>query len=161
MFDFIKGIGSKIFGSEEEAPEKLKEHVENDNPGIENLQIEMPEEGTVVLKGEAESQDAVEKGALMVGNVEGVEKVDVSQVEIKDQVVEESSEQPQKQVEFYEIQEGDTLWKIAEKFYGDGNMYQKIFEDNKEVIKDPNKIYPGQKIRIVLEDSQTGGDQLA
>ena len=43
---------------------------------------------------------------------------------------------------------GDNLSKIAKKFYGDPNQYNKIFEANREVIKDPNLIYPGQKIRI-------------
>ena len=43
---------------------------------------------------------------------------------------------------------GDNLSKIAKKFYGDANQYNKIFEANREVIKDPNLIYPGQKIRI-------------
>ena len=144
MFDFIKNIGAKIFGSKEEAPQKLKEHIESDNPGVENLDIEMSDDGTVKLKGEAKDQAALEKAALMAGNVEGVEKVDVSEVQV--QQVEE------KKVVIYEIQKGDTLWAIAKKFYGDGNKYRKIFEDNKEVIKDPDKIYPGQKIRIVLED---------
>ncbi len=144
MFDFIKDIGAKIFGSKEEAPEKLKEHIQSDNPGVENLDIEVDDEGVVKLKGEAKDQDALEKAALMAGNVEGVAKVDVSGVTVK--------EPQNKKVEIYEIQKGDTLWAIAKKFYGDGNKYHKIFEDNKEVIKDPDKIYPGQKIRIVLED---------
>ena len=104
----------------------------------------MNEDGSVSLSGVAKDRDALEKAALMAGNVEGVEKVDVSGVQVQE-------DQPKK-VEIYEIQKGDTLWAIAQKFYGDGNKYKKIFEDNKEVIKDPDKIYPGQKIRIVLED---------
>ena len=50
--------------------------------------------------------------------------------------------------EFYVIQKGDTLWKIAEKAYGDGSKYNRIVDVNREVIRDPNKIFPGQKIRI-------------
>jgi len=143
MFEFIKEIGKKLFSSESEAPEKIKEYIESDNPGLEGLEVEV-EEGTVRLKGKASDQDALEKAALMAGNVEGVEKVDASGVEV---------EQPaQKRVEIYEVQKGDSLWKIAQKFYGDGNKWKKIYEDNKEVIKDPDLIYPGQKIRIVLED---------
>lgn len=46
------------------------------------------------------------------------------------------------------IQKGDTLSKIAKQFYGDANAYQQIFEANKEVIQNPDKIFPGQKIRI-------------
>ncbi len=144
MFDFLKDVGAKLFGSKEEAPEKIKEHIEADNPGVENLEVAMNEDGNVSLSGVAKDSDALEKAALMAGNVEGVEKVDVSGVEVQ--------EQKEQKVEIYEIQKGDTLWAIAQKFYGDGNKYKKIFEDNKEVIKDPDKIYPGQKIRIVLED---------
>ena len=144
MFEFLKDIGTKLFGSKEEAPQKLKEHIEADNPGVENLEVAMNEDGSVSLSGVAKDRDALEKAALMAGNVEGVEKVDVSGVQVQE-------DQPKK-VEIYEIQKGDTLWAIAQKFYGDGNKYKKIFEDNKEVIKDPDKIYPGQKIRIVLED---------
>ena len=144
MFEFLKDIRTKLFGSKEEAPQKLKEHIEADNPGVENLEVAMNEDGSVSLSGVAKDRDALEKAALMAGNVEGVEKVDVSGVQVQE-------DQPKK-VEIYEIQKGDTLWAIAQKFYGDGNKYKKIFEDNKEVIKDPDKIYPGQKIRIVLED---------
>ncbi|MCI0420990.1 MAG: LysM peptidoglycan-binding domain-containing protein, partial [Acidobacteria bacterium] len=42
----------------------------------------------------------------------------------------------------------DTLSKIAKHYYGDANAYPKIFEANREVIKDPNLIFPGQKVRI-------------
>ncbi len=144
MFEFIKNIGAKLFSHHEEAPQKIKEHIEADNPGIEGLEVAVNEDGNVTLSGVAKDQDALEKAALMAGNVKGVEKVDVSGIEVQ--------EKAEKRVEIYEVQKGDTLWAIAEKFYGDGSKYHKIFEDNKEVIKDPDKIYPGQKIRIVLED---------
>ncbi len=144
MFEFIKEIGQKLFGSKEEAPQKIKEHIESDNPGVENLDVQIDDDGNVTLSGEAKDPDALQKAALMAGNVQGVAKVDPSGVKVK--------EEKEVKVEIYEIKSGDTLWAIAKKFYGDGNKYKKIFEDNKEVIKDPDKIYPGQKIRIVLED---------
>ena len=50
--------------------------------------------------------------------------------------------------QYYIIQSGDTLSKIAQRFYGNASAYPKIFEANREVIEDPDKIYPGQKIRI-------------
>jgi len=50
--------------------------------------------------------------------------------------------------QFYEVQKGDTLSKIAEKYYGDPSLYKDIFEANKDILKDPNKIFPGQKLRI-------------
>jgi nucleoid-associated protein YgaU len=52
---------------------------------------------------------------------------------------------------YYEIKSGDTLWAAAKKFYGAGNRYTQIFEANREVIKDPDKIFVGQKIRISKE----------
>jgi hypothetical protein len=48
----------------------------------------------------------------------------------------------------YEVAGGDSLSKIAKKFYGDANKYMKIFEANKDQLKDPDKIKPGQKLKI-------------
>jgi len=50
--------------------------------------------------------------------------------------------------QYYEVKKGDTLWKIAENFYGDGKLYKKIFEANTDILKDPNKIQVGQKLKI-------------
>ena len=49
---------------------------------------------------------------------------------------------------FYTVQSGDSLWKIASRHYGDGNKWNALFEANKEVIKNPDLIYPGQQIRV-------------
>jgi nucleoid-associated protein YgaU len=46
------------------------------------------------------------------------------------------------------VQSGDTLSKIAEKYYGDASLYTKIFQANRDLLSDPNKIRPGQKLRI-------------
>lgn len=48
----------------------------------------------------------------------------------------------------YTVQKGDTLSKISKQFYGDANKYQKIFDANKDQLKDPDKIQPGQVLRI-------------
>ena len=50
--------------------------------------------------------------------------------------------------QWHEVKAGETLWKIAEKYYGDGSLYPRIFEANKDVLKDPNLIKVGQKLRI-------------
>jgi len=50
--------------------------------------------------------------------------------------------------QYHIVKKGDTLWKIAENYYGDGNLYKKIFEANKDILKDPNLIQVGQKLRI-------------
>lgn len=50
--------------------------------------------------------------------------------------------------QWYEVKAGDTLWKIAKEHYGDGNLYQDIFKANQDVLKDPDKIKVGQRLRI-------------
>jgi len=52
----------------------------------------------------------------------------------------------------YTVQSGDTLWKIAKQFYGDGSQYLKIFEANKNILKDPDHIFPGQELVIPAKD---------
>lgn len=53
-----------------------------------------------------------------------------------------------KYTQYYEVKKGDTLSKIAEEYYGDKMLYPRIFEANRDILKDPNKIKPGQKLRI-------------
>ncbi len=50
--------------------------------------------------------------------------------------------------QFHEVKKGDTLWKIAEHYYGDGSLFKQIFEANRDILKDPNLIQVGQKLRI-------------
>jgi nucleoid-associated protein YgaU len=50
--------------------------------------------------------------------------------------------------ETYEVKAGDSLSKIAKRVYGSGNAWKKIFEANTDILKDPNKIFPGQKLKI-------------
>jgi nucleoid-associated protein YgaU len=50
--------------------------------------------------------------------------------------------------ETYEVKSGDSLSKIAKRVYGNGNEWKRIFEANTDVLKDPNKIFPGQKLKI-------------
>ena len=50
--------------------------------------------------------------------------------------------------QWHEVKKGETLWKIAEQHYGDGSLYVKIFEANKDTVKDPNLIHVGQRLRI-------------
>jgi nucleoid-associated protein YgaU len=141
FFAFAHNIGKKLFGSEEEAPEKIKSHIEEDNPGIKNLEISV-KEGVVELSGEAESAEAVEKAVLMAGNVKGVREVRFDGL---------SAPPATEKVEYYEIVSGDTLSAIAKRYYGKASEYPRIFEANREIIKDPNLIFVGQKIRIPLD----------
>jgi nucleoid-associated protein YgaU len=141
LLSFAKDIGKKLFNREEDAPEKISAYIEEDNPGVSNLQVDV-EDGVVTLAGEAESAEALEKAMLMAGNVEGVAEVR------SDNVVAPAATG---KVEYYEIVSGDTLSAIAQKYYGKASAYPRIFEANREVIKDPDKIYVGQKIRIPLD----------
>lgn len=141
LFDFAANIGKKIFNKEEDASQAVTEHLNEDNPGVENVQVTV-ENGVANLSGVAATAAAVEKAVLMVGNIEGISEVKIDGVEI------ENGEALAGDDEFYVIQKGDTLWEIATKAYGNGAKYKAIVEANKEVIKDENKIFPGQKIRI-------------
>jgi LysM repeat protein len=140
LFDFVKEIGNKLFNREEDAAEKIKKHIEESNPGIEGLAVNY-KDGVVSISGEATSAEAMEKAVLMAGNVQGVSEVKVDGLH---------APPAQSKVEYYIIKKGDTLSAIAKQFYGKANEYPKIFEANREVIKDPDKIFPGQKIRIPL-----------
>jgi nucleoid-associated protein YgaU len=143
LFDFIRNVGKKVFSSDTEAAEKIKAEIETSNPGVSGLDVHYdPASGQVALSGEATSAEAMEKAVLIAGNVQGVADVDVAGLQHPPEA---------DKVDYYIIQQGDNLSKIARQFYNDPNQYPKIFEANREVIKDPNLIFPGQKIRIPLE----------
>jgi len=141
LFDFARNIGNKLFGSEDEAPEKIKGHIEEENPGVSNLEVSV-KDGVATLSGQAESAEAMQKAVLMAGNVKGISEVHADGL---------TAPAPVQEVQYYEIQSGDSLSVIAKKYYGKASDYPRIFEANREVIKDPNLIYPGQKIRIPVE----------
>jgi len=151
LFGFVKDIGRRLFNKDEEAAEKIKEHILAHNPGVENLEVTY-ENGIVGLSGRCTSKDAFQKCVLMAGNVQGV--VDVYATGLVPYVdpaappraATAATVEPEET--YYVIEKGDTLWKIAAKFLGSGNRYPEIFEANREVILDPDKIFPGQKIRI-------------
>lgn len=172
LFGFVKDVGRRVFNRDEDAAEKIQELIEANNPGVKNLAVEF-DGGIVSLRGHCESGDAHQKVVLMAGNVQGVVDVDASNLtydktrpaaesvakaaeRAKEGAAavlggnkEQSAAEPK--VEFYVIQSGDTLSKLAKKYYGDAMKYPKIFEANREVIEDPDKIYVGQKIRIPLD----------
>ncbi len=141
LLSFAKDIGKKLFNREEDAPAKISAYIEEDNPGVSNLKVAV-KDGVVTMAGEAESAEALEKAMLMAGNVEGVTEVRSDNV---------AAPAATDKVEYYEIVSGDTLSAIAQKYYGKASAYPRIFEANREVIKDPDKIYVGQKIRIPLD----------
>jgi LysM repeat protein len=144
LFEYAKDIGSKLFTSDEEAAENIQKHIEANNPGVDPLQVAY-DDGQVTLTGKATDVAAKEKTILMAGNVKDVEKVNADALEVPPPAPE--APQPPR-VQYYTIERGDTLSGIAKTFYDNAMKYPAIFEANREVIEDPDKIYPGQKIRI-------------
>jgi len=140
LFDFVRDIGRKIFNSDSEANDKIKAEIESSLKGIEGLTVDYdPKSGDVKLGGQTTSAEALQKAILIAGNTKGVANISVDNM--KAPPVED-------QTEYYIIKSGDTLSAIAQHYYKDANKYPKIFEANREVIKDANLIFPGQKIRI-------------
>lgn len=155
LFSFLKNVGSKVFNNAEKtvpktettAPssEVLRQHkvsllkgiIEGMEIDVQDLSIDLQDDA-VTLYGQVESQADKEKIILAVGNVEGVATVDDNMVVVT----------PEPEAVFYEVQKGDTLSKIAKAHYGDWRKYPEIFEANKPMLKDPDRIYPGQMLRI-------------
>ncbi|VXA99712.1 peptidoglycan-binding protein LysM [Pseudomonas sp. 8O] len=141
LFAFVKDAGVKLWeslvGQEAQAAESLKEHVTK--VGLGNPNIEVSVEGDkVIARGEVASQEEKEKILLALGNVAGVG-------EVEDQI---SVTTPAPAARFVTVKKGDTLSAIAKAEYGNANAYMKIFEANKPMLSHPDKIYPGQVLRI-------------
>jgi len=121
------------------AGEAIADYIRALKLDIENLQVSFDAPtSTVRVSGVAKDQATKEKVILCCGNIAGVEKVD------ENITVREASAPAQ----YHTVAKGDTLSAIAKKFYGDANKFQAIFEANKPMLKDPDKIYPGQSLRI-------------
>ena len=129
-FDFEAG---KNLGMEM----NLNKEIQDLDIEVENLELDF-NDGVVTVGGTVSSQEHREKIILALGNVYGVRQVKDS-LEVL---------QPETEAFFYTVQPGDTLSKIAKEQYGDARKYMKIFEANRPLLKDPNKIYPGQMLRI-------------
>lgn len=140
VFDFIKSVGEKIgITSEEETPkaEDLKAEVEKH--GLEADDLEVSVEGDIVkVAGSTQSSSIREKIVLALGNSLGISRVE--------EEIEVAKEEPE--ATFYTVQKGDTLWAISSEHYGNGAKYEAIFEANKPMLTHPDKIYPGQVLRV-------------
>jgi nucleoid-associated protein YgaU len=138
IFDFLGNVGAKLFGKGKNEAEEIEKLLNKNLPGkIQNLKAEF-KDGMVILTGSCDTYATREKAVLLAGNVTGVSKVD-------DKLTSPPKEEP---TVFYTVKSGDSLSKIAKALMGDGNKWPKIFEANKEVIKNPDLIYPGQQLRI-------------
>ena len=136
LFSFVKDAGKKLFGGGDDPADAIQKEVAE--LGLEG-DVEVKVEGDkVVIAGSAPSQELREKIILAAGNVEGI-----AQVEDKIEPADGADA-----AEFHTVEKGDTLWAVATKAYGDGSKYMAIFEANKPMLSDPDKIYPGQVLRI-------------
>ena len=147
LFSFVKSVGKKLgIGSEDTAPsaEDLKGELDSHDLGSENLVVEVVGD-KAVIKGEVADQSIFEKAIVAVGNTLGISSVEATDVK----VAAAKDSKPGDPV-FHEVKKGDNLWKIAVANYGKGKgaKYTLIFEANKPMLKHPDKIYPGQILRI-------------
>jgi nucleoid-associated protein YgaU len=163
LFDFVKGAGEKLFkphapaatvasapapspadvaALNQRASEAIMAYIKQQNLPTENLRVAFDgATSTVTVSGEVPDNASREKIVLCCGNVGSVEHVN-------DQMTVAS---PGAEARFYTVKSGDTLSKIAKEFYGNPSKYPTIFEANKPMLSDPDKIYPGQTLRIPAE----------
>ena len=166
LFSFAKDIGDKIFHRNKDAApasapasnvaptaapaastEPSAQEIANlliqriqQNAHIDNLSVNYDgNTDKVTINGSAANQAEREKAILAAGNVQYVAQVEDN--------ITVATQEPEESV-FYTVVSGDTLSKISKEVYGDTNQYNKIFEANKPLLSDPNKIYPGQVLRI-------------
>jgi nucleoid-associated protein YgaU len=160
LFDFVKEAGEKLLGRDKEADAKQKQveakaaegaaimaerrlageilrFVNGLGLGVTDLSVKVDGD-TATVKGSVPTQETREKVVLAVGNTHGIAHVD-DRLEV-------GSAEPE--AAFYTVVRGDTLSGIAKKHYGNAGKYMVIFEANKPMLKDPDKIYPGQVLRI-------------
>tara|TARA_R110000782_G_scaffold77015_1_gene152966 strand:+ start:1105 stop:1551 length:447 start_codon:yes stop_codon:yes gene_type:complete len=146
LFDFVKDVGRQVFETDAEAADKIKQDLEIKTSGLSNLEVTF-DDGVVTLCGDCKNSAVRDSAILIAGNTKGVEKVIADELKAPAP----PPEKAEPVAEYYEIVSGDTLGGIAKQFYGKSSKYTLIFEANRDIIKDPNKIYPGQKIRIPAE----------
>lgn len=148
LFNFLRNVGRRDIAKVEETDavdvaaanarkaSLLEDIVASSGLKVDNLSIDYADE-TVTIYGQTESIDDKEKVILIAGNVEGVGAVD-------DRI----SVITPPQSTFHEVQSGESLSKIAKKYYGDPMKYMTIFEANQPMLSDPDKIFVGQQLRI-------------
>ena len=156
LVNFIKEAGAYLFGAgagtavaatqaKPVTTDILKQQVDVLGIPVKDLKVAFADP-VATVGGVVGSNSDKEKIILAVGNTPGVGRVD-------DQLAVEhggagTAAAAEPSATMYTVKKGDTLSAIAKAHYGDGNKYPVIFEANKPMLKDPNKIYPGQVLRI-------------
>ncbi|MDC7860831.1 peptidoglycan-binding protein LysM [Pantoea ananatis] len=141
LFNFVKEAGEKLWDAVsggDDANKKLQEHISKLGlPDSDKVDVKVNGD-TVTVTGEGISQELKEKILVAAGNVAGITNVE-DKVTTADAAAESK---------FYTVKSGDTLSAISKQVYGNPNEYNKIFEANKPMLTHPDKIYPGQVLRI-------------
>lgn len=137
IFKFAREAGEKFREGIANAADGIKDRIQGHKTEVKDLDVK-EEAGKVVLKGTAKTQAEAEKAIIAAGNTPGVGEVE-SHLDVEEKAPEAT---------FYTVKSGDTLSKIAKEHYGDAMKYPTIFEANRPMLEDPDKIYPGQTLRI-------------
>jgi nucleoid-associated protein YgaU len=172
LFNFLRDVGAKLTGHGGAYSAPTPEALENElkRLGLPADGLSMRVEGdTVHLSGQVPDAETREKIVLAVGNVEGVGKVDDSGLQggggggapgggtmagatasgaSSSTASAAAVQQGPGGSAFYTVQKGDTLSAIAKRHYGEANAYMAIFEANRPMLDHPDRIYPGQVLRI-------------
>lgn len=161
FFDFVKSAGNKLgFGDDEaDNAKKLKSELDSHGLGTDAVQVEIKGD-TAIIRGAVEDQSIFEKAIVAVGNTLGISKVEASELKVvmpgSDMKLDAATDinsiiaaaTTAKEPRLHTVEKGDTLWAVSEKAYGNGSKYQIIFEANTPMLSHPDKIYPGQVLRI-------------
>lgn len=141
IFSFVKEAGEKLWDNltdHKDQSDKVSDHLKKLNiPGAEKVQVNVTD-GKASVTGDGLTQEQKEKIQIAVGNIAGV-----SEVENNISASDTSGE-----ATYYTVKSGDTLSAISKTVYGDASQYNKIFEANRPMLSSPDKIYPGQTLRI-------------
>jgi len=147
LISFLKGAGEKVFGKsdatlEKEKAEAIVNHINKYDLKVKDLVVTVDGE-TVTLNGEVSSVLERNRVVVVTGNVSGISAVNDNLIL---NIPEPEVVEPEKQ--YYTVVKGDYLSKISKRVYGDAMKYNIIFEANKPMLTDPDKIYPGQVLVI-------------
>lgn len=159
IWDFVKDAGKSVFGKAEAAEPKapaaapaaaqpaqdadttrkvaaLKAELKALNLDKDDVHLTLRGGDTVKIESKGADRETLEKLVLAVGNIDGIAKVEADLPEQENAPV------------FHTVKNGETLSAIAKEYLGSAGKYNAIFEANRPMLSDPDKIYPGQTLRI-------------